>query len=148
MEAELKSAVVPKLRSHGFKGSYPHFRRFADERIDLLTFQHDKWGGGFVIEIACALRRASPRIGAKYSLRIKLPHGTFTLTRENVYNPMKGQGRIHGSDTTGGNSKHVPSRYLRRYRAPKRGGLERNRARAVRDVPETNLLETPPRTND
>jgi len=54
MEAELKSVVVPKLRESGFQGSYPHFRRFVEGGIDLLTFQHDKWGGGFVIEIACA----------------------------------------------------------------------------------------------
>jgi hypothetical protein len=54
MEAELKSVVVPKLHASGFKGSYPHFRRFAASGIHLLTFQHDKWGGGFVIEIACA----------------------------------------------------------------------------------------------
>ena len=54
MEAELKSAVIPTLRVSGFKGSYPHFRRFVEGGIDLLSFQHDKWGGGFVIEIACA----------------------------------------------------------------------------------------------
>jgi hypothetical protein len=54
MEAELKAVVVPTLRSQGFKGSYPHLRRFVEDGIDLLTFQHDKRGGGFVIEIACA----------------------------------------------------------------------------------------------
>jgi hypothetical protein len=54
MVAELKSTVISKLRAQGFKGSYPHFRRFVENRVDLLTFQHDKWGGGFVIEIAHA----------------------------------------------------------------------------------------------
>jgi hypothetical protein len=54
MDSELNSAVVPWLRSRGFKGSLPHFRRIGEHGVDLLTFQHDKHGGGFVIEIACA----------------------------------------------------------------------------------------------
>lgn len=52
MENELKSIVVPALRSAGFTGSLPHFRRLATERVELLTFQFDRHGGGFVIEAA------------------------------------------------------------------------------------------------
>jgi Domain of unknown function (DUF4304) len=52
MVRALKEIVVTKLREKGFKGSFPHFRRLRDEKIDLLTFQFDKWGGGFVIEIS------------------------------------------------------------------------------------------------
>jgi hypothetical protein len=52
MEGVLKSVVVPQLRARGFKGSFPHFRRQAVGGIDLLTFQFDRHGGGFVIEIA------------------------------------------------------------------------------------------------
>ena len=52
MDDELKRAVIPKLRAAGFKGSFPHFRRVAPSSIDLLTFQFDKYGGGFVVEIA------------------------------------------------------------------------------------------------
>jgi hypothetical protein len=48
----LKEIVVPTLRERGFKGSFPHFRRPLDTRIDLLSFQFDKWGGGFLIEIS------------------------------------------------------------------------------------------------
>jgi hypothetical protein len=56
MEAELKGAVVPALRLSGFKGSLPHFRRPSPKAIDLLTFQFDRLGGGFVIEISqCSL---------------------------------------------------------------------------------------------
>ena len=47
----LKDIVVPKLREDGFKGSFPHFRRIRDDQIDLLTFQFDRHGGGFVIEL-------------------------------------------------------------------------------------------------
>jgi hypothetical protein len=52
MVKTLKAALVPALRERGFGGSFPHFRRIAQERIDLLTVQFDKNGGGFVIEIA------------------------------------------------------------------------------------------------
>jgi len=52
MLAALKAHLLPVLRDHGFKGSLPHLRRARENRIDLLTIQFDKWGGGFVIEIA------------------------------------------------------------------------------------------------
>jgi hypothetical protein len=48
----LKEYVVPVLRERGFKGSFPHFRRPTDRAIHLLTFQFDKRGGGFTVEIA------------------------------------------------------------------------------------------------
>jgi hypothetical protein len=52
MIASLKAIVVPILREKGFKGSFPHFRRIKDNKIDLMTFQFDRYGGGFVIEVA------------------------------------------------------------------------------------------------
>lgn len=55
MNSTLKELVVPALRKAGFKGSFPHFRRPADDVVELLTFQFDRSGGGFVIEISrCA----------------------------------------------------------------------------------------------
>ena len=47
----LSEFVIPVLRQKDFKGSFPHFRRITAERINLMTFQFDKYGGGFVIEI-------------------------------------------------------------------------------------------------
>jgi len=52
MISSLQKLFVPALRERGFKGSLPHFRRPMKDRIDLLTIQFDKWGGGFVIEIS------------------------------------------------------------------------------------------------
>jgi hypothetical protein len=49
---QLKVTVVPVLRQLQFTGSFPHFRRLSSDRINLLTFQFDRNGGGFVIEIA------------------------------------------------------------------------------------------------
>jgi hypothetical protein len=51
MEAALKRNVAPELRRAGFTGSFPHFRRVR-EAVDLITFQFDRHGGGFVIEVA------------------------------------------------------------------------------------------------
>ena len=48
----LKGKVVPILREKGFGGSFPHFRRIRSGQIDLMSFQFDKWGGGFVVEIS------------------------------------------------------------------------------------------------
>ncbi|KZZ84321.1 DUF4304 domain-containing protein [Bacillus sp. SJS] len=52
METALKQLVIPILREQGFKGSLPHFRRINENNIDLITFQFNKWGGSFVIELA------------------------------------------------------------------------------------------------
>jgi len=49
--AALKTIVLPQLRELGFTGSLPHFRRFRPNAIDLLTFQFDRNGGGFILEI-------------------------------------------------------------------------------------------------
>jgi hypothetical protein len=51
MIKHLSEIVIPVLREKGFKGSFPHFRRITNDRINLLTFQFDRYGGGFVIEI-------------------------------------------------------------------------------------------------
>jgi hypothetical protein len=52
MIERISEIVIPALRQKGFKGSFPHFRRLKVDRINLLTFQFDRRGGGFVIEIA------------------------------------------------------------------------------------------------
>ncbi len=55
MILSLRGLFVPALRERGFKGSLPHFRRPLKDRIDLLTVQFDRSGGGFFIEISnCA----------------------------------------------------------------------------------------------
>ena len=51
MGESIREIVIPELRRRGFKGSVPHYRRVSDKRIDLLTFQFNKYGGSFVVEI-------------------------------------------------------------------------------------------------
>ncbi|UPM55453.1 DUF4304 domain-containing protein [Gottfriedia acidiceleris] len=56
MDNALKKIVIPFLREHGFKGSLPHFRRMNEMNIDLITFQFNRWGGSFVVELtSCSL---------------------------------------------------------------------------------------------
>ena len=51
MRRILRVSVVPELRSRGFKGSFPHFRRICPDRIDLLTFQFSQFGPDLYIEV-------------------------------------------------------------------------------------------------
>lgn len=47
----LREEVSRVLRPRGFTGDVPHLRRRGGSRIDLVTFQFDKHGGGFIVEI-------------------------------------------------------------------------------------------------
>ncbi len=40
------------MQALGFNVSYPHFQRKRDGRLDLVSLEHDKWGGGFFLEFA------------------------------------------------------------------------------------------------
>ncbi|NNF72478.1 MAG: DUF4304 domain-containing protein [Rhodobacteraceae bacterium] len=51
METALKSILVPDLRARGFRGSFPHFRRQTDDRVDFLSIQFKRSGGSFCVEI-------------------------------------------------------------------------------------------------
>jgi uncharacterized protein DUF4304 len=51
----LKAVLIPSLKCDGFSGSFPHYRRRQSDFYDLMTFQFDKHGGGFVVEIARCL---------------------------------------------------------------------------------------------
>ncbi len=50
MKRALNEQVIPLLRKAGFKGSYPHFRRIADDKVDLVSFMSSGiFGGGFCV---------------------------------------------------------------------------------------------------
>jgi hypothetical protein len=65
----LQEAVVPELRARGFRGSFPHFRRPCGDVVHLLSFQFNKYGGSFVVEVgrcsAQGLERSGQRIPAE-----------------------------------------------------------------------------------
>lgn len=74
MISELKKIVVPELRNRGFKGSFPHFRRISVDKIDLMTFQYDRYGGGFVVEVGVC-----PPDGVTHSWGEKVPPNKVTV---------------------------------------------------------------------
>jgi len=60
MIAELKRVIIPVLRETGFRGSFPHFRRVGEQRIDPLTFQFSTFGEQFVVEEGVTSHCSSP----------------------------------------------------------------------------------------
>lgn len=92
MNAALRDRFVPALRSRGFKGSLPHFRRVGEDRIDLLTVQFDKWGGGFVIEISqCPLDGITTAWGKKIPAAKVKAHDLHYDDRHRLGSPARGE---------------------------------------------------------
>ena len=82
MVKNLSAIVIPVLRLKGFKGSFPHFRRVITDRINLLTFQFDRSGGGFVIEITnCQLGGFTTSWGTKIEPNKLNAHHLFNRKR-------------------------------------------------------------------
>ncbi|MBR2414877.1 MAG: DUF4304 domain-containing protein [Clostridia bacterium] len=52
MLSALKEITFPILFKQGFTGKYPHFRRKSDNCIELVSFQTNKYGGSFTVEIS------------------------------------------------------------------------------------------------
>jgi len=74
VRAVLKERVIPALRLRGFRGSFPHFRRLAGAKLELVTFQFDKWGSGnFVVNLA-----SCPSSGAVMAWGEHIPPGRVT----------------------------------------------------------------------
>lgn len=84
MIKELKKVVVPLLREKGFKGSFPHFRRRLENRIDLISFFFDKYGGGFYIEIG-----ASPSNGFTIKGYAHIPPNKVNTTHHVPYERLQ-----------------------------------------------------------
>ena len=51
MMKSLTAVFVPALRQRGFVGSFPHFRRELEQRIDFLNVQFNRYGGSFCLNI-------------------------------------------------------------------------------------------------
>jgi hypothetical protein len=84
MKRALAKLVLAPLLEAGFTGSHPHLRRTVGVRMELVSFQTDKWGGGFLIELAtcpsknirdwAGQRVAAARVTAHHMAeRVRLP---------------------------------------------------------------------------
>ena len=52
MKKHLQIHVIQPLLAQGFTGKYPHFRREKEKCIELITFQTNKYGGSFTVEVS------------------------------------------------------------------------------------------------
>ena len=52
MLSALRMQTFPKLKELGFTGKYPNFRRELEHCIELISFQPNKWGGSFTVEVS------------------------------------------------------------------------------------------------
>ena len=52
MLSALKKHTFPLLKELGFTGKHPNFRRKLDNCIELVSFQTNKWGGSFTVEVS------------------------------------------------------------------------------------------------
>ena len=52
MLSALKEHTISQLKQQGFTGKHPNYRRKLDNCIELITFQTNKWGGSFTIEVS------------------------------------------------------------------------------------------------
>lgn len=73
------------LREHGFTGSFPHFRRRLDDRVDLLSVQFFSSGGSFVIEVA-----SCPADGVRHPWGRHIPANKVKATDVNQMRPRLG----------------------------------------------------------
>ena len=48
----LNKNVIPSLLEQGFTGKHPHYRREKDNCIEFISFDTNKWGGSFTIEVS------------------------------------------------------------------------------------------------
>ncbi len=61
MRATLKKLVIPSLLDRGFVGEYPHYKKIYDDRIELLSFETNKWGNSFTVEVSTLFLPSSKR---------------------------------------------------------------------------------------
>lgn len=52
MLSALKSTVIKDLKSQGFVGTYPNFKKITPDGIELIYFQTNKYGGSFTVVVS------------------------------------------------------------------------------------------------
>lgn len=48
----LNKKVIPSLFEQGFTGKHPHYKREKDDCIEFISFDTNKWGGSFKVEVS------------------------------------------------------------------------------------------------
>lgn len=52
MKKLLLHSVVSPLLTDGFAGQFPHYRRIGQDCVEMVTFQWNKYGGSFIVEVS------------------------------------------------------------------------------------------------
>jgi hypothetical protein len=80
MLSALKEHTFPLLKEQGFTGKHPNFRRKLDNYIELISFQTNKWGGSFTIEVSAIFPNSQKN---NYTLYDGVPEETFGVEATN-----------------------------------------------------------------
>lgn len=80
MLSALKESTFPALIEQGFTGKYPNFRRKLDNCIELISFQINKYGGSFTIEITAVFPNSKNK---NYDLYEGVTEETFGVEATN-----------------------------------------------------------------
>lgn len=80
MLSALKKHTFPALAARGFTGRYPNFRRECDHCTELISFQTNKWGGSFTIEVSAVFPDAEDK---NYTLYDGVTEETFGVEATN-----------------------------------------------------------------
>ena len=80
MLSALKEHTFPLLKKRGFTGKYPNFRRKFDNCIELISFQTNKWGGSFTIEVSAVFPESENK---NYTLHDGVTEETFGVEATN-----------------------------------------------------------------
>ena len=80
MLSALKKHTFPSLKEQGFTGKYPNFRRKLDSCIELISFQTNKWGGSFTIEVSAVFPGSAD---PNYTLYEGITEDTFGVEATN-----------------------------------------------------------------
>ena len=113
MDMAIKEIVIPFLRSNGFKGSYPHFRRETSANLNLLSFQFSLFSAKFVVEIA------------------NCPPTGYTTSWGKVLTPAQCRVQYHAPRLRIGSIKHKTDHWYDFEREPLFGNIYKKRAKEI-----------------
>ncbi len=80
MLTALEKHTFPVLMAQGFTGKYPNFKRKLDNCIELISFQTNKWGGSFTIEVSAVFPDSESK---NYTLYDGVTEETFGVEATN-----------------------------------------------------------------
>ena len=88
MLSALKTTVIKDLKSQGFVGTYPNFKKTTPNGIELICFQTNKYGGSFIIEVSAVF--PDSRVTNLSNLNASVDEKTVNVSCTNQRYRLKG----------------------------------------------------------